>query len=134
MSSTTYEAPTITTMAEVRQYATKLRQGADRELTDFAKKYNEDPLYAFEWASAAVKAAAEQKVAKLLLNATGDDVQQPADFSEKDFIAHLVRHAFDALYNEARNPHYSTSPHANEAKRQLASAWADFYAFATSRI
>jgi hypothetical protein len=93
---------------------------AKDDLATFSARFAENPLYAFEWASGAIEAAAKQHVA-LALKAI---VERPGD----EFGGHenAVKYAVREALRGAKWPSHSTSAVSNLANEAKTAAFADF--------
>jgi hypothetical protein len=85
-------------------------------LAEWGTKFNDNPLYAFEWSLGAIACAARLIVAEEILGAIEGGVA-----TRKTILKHAEKQAL----NGAKYPPQSTSPTSNLAAQYKTAAWAD---------
>lgn len=102
--------------------ANQLELGTDA-IDTFKINLRNNPVYAFTWADAAMKGAAQVEVATTLMRHLD---------SEKVSIEHLNEYAMDRALYGAANPPRSTSVCSNEMERYVCAVWAELARKATN--
>lgn len=86
----------------------------EKQLHEWAAKFETDPLYQLEWAERVYDIAGEYKVASVVNALLDQGLSLDA----------VMKYAMDEVVRGARSPSHSTSPCANLAKECETKAWA----------
>lgn len=107
------------TIERIREIATGMLASAEPRLAKFKEKFEQSPVYAFEWAAEAIAAAGEKDVAQMALAWTE---------SEKAVPQVVLDHLASEALREAQHPASSTSPVSNLTKLYVNAARAKLIA------
>lgn len=106
------------TEADVRaNYADTIRRRVaydQKQMAEWAAKFEQDPLYSLQWAERVYDIAGEYKVASVVGSLLNDGRS----------LDEVAMYAMDEVVRGARSPSHSTSPCANLAKECETKAWA----------